>query len=96
MKPVSFAGTDITVEAGVVAGALALTEVELRDRMHAGQIVTRCERGEGEDAGRWRLSFVDGGRVLRLTVDGTGGLVSRSLIDYGDRPPPSAPRVPGA
>lgn len=96
MNPVTFAGADITVEAALVAGALALTEDELRERMRAGRIVTRCERGEGEDAGRWRLSFVDGGRILRLTVDGTGGLVSRSLIDYGDRTPPPAPRVPGA
>jgi hypothetical protein len=92
MTAVSFAGADITVEAALVAEALSLTEDDLRERMRAGRIVTRCERGEGEDAGRWRLSFVDGHRILRLTVEDSGAILGRSLVDYGDREVPGGVR----
>ena len=48
---------DFTVAASVVAAALDLPEPQLRDEMAAGNVVSTVERGEGEDAGRYRLTF---------------------------------------
>ena len=46
---------------------------ELRELMRRGLVTSRVERGEGEDAGRWRLSVRCGNRCWRaiLLADGT-------------------------
>jgi hypothetical protein len=60
-----------------------------------GAITSRCERGIGEDEGRFRLTFFHAGRRLRLVVDADGRILQRSRIDYGDRPLPEVLRRPG-
>ncbi|MDO5705765.1 MAG: DUF6522 family protein [Paracoccus sp. (in: a-proteobacteria)] len=67
-----------TVDAAVPAAAFDLTQDEFRRLMRAGQIATRSERGEGEDAGRWRLTFQHGTRVCRLTVNDSGEILTQS------------------
>ncbi|MDO5614221.1 MAG: DUF6522 family protein [Paracoccus sp. (in: a-proteobacteria)] len=74
-----------TVDAAIPAAAFDLTQQAFRDLMRAGQIATRCERGEGTDAGRWRLVFQYGTRVCRLTVDDSGNILGQSRFD---RPAP--------
>jgi hypothetical protein len=66
------------VEAALLAEAFGLDPATVRERMTAGEITSRFETGSGADEGRFRLSFRHAGRVLRLTVDGTGQILARS------------------
>jgi hypothetical protein len=78
MSEVTVTDGRFEVEAALLAQAFALDPATVRDRMRAGEITTRCETGTGSDAGRFRLSFRHAGRVLRLTVDAAGTILSRS------------------
>lgn len=80
------------VDAALLAEAFGLDPAAVPGLMRAGRITSRCERGEGEDAGRFRLSFFHAGRALRLTVDAQGTILSRALFD---RPPPGGLARPG-
>lgn len=42
----------------------------------AGEITSVCERGEGADAGRYRLTFVHGDKKFRVTIDSTGSILA--------------------
>ena len=59
----------------------------LRDMMRRGLVSSRVERGEGDDAGRWRLSVRCGNRRWQAIVeaDGTVGTQRIEVI-------PSAPK----
>ena len=82
MSAVSIGDDGVTVEAALVAEGFGLTEAKLRSLMRKGAITSRCECGKGEDAGRTRLNFILGNRVLRLTVDAAGELIEPARIDY--------------
>jgi hypothetical protein len=53
--------------------------------MRKNQITSVCERGEGEHEGQYRLTFLYEGRRAQLTVDETGQVAQRSVIELGDR-----------
>ncbi|NHF74123.1 DUF6522 family protein [Paracoccus xiamenensis] len=74
-------GEDFTVDAKIIAEGLGLPEHAIARAMSTGAITTRFERGEGEDAGRYRLSFFHRGHTLRLTVDEAGNILSRARFD---------------
>ena len=40
------------------------------------QVTVLCERGTGDDAGRWRASFYHEGRRVRLVVDAEGNVLA--------------------
>nr|WP_306268633.1 DUF6522 family protein [Pararhizobium sp. IMCC3301] len=82
MSAISISGAEITVDAVLVAEGFDMSEEKLRTLMRAGTITSRCETGEGEDAGRTRLNFLYGNRVLRLTVDAEGNLIEPAQIHY--------------
>jgi hypothetical protein len=42
-------------------------------------------RGINDDEGRLRLSFFYGNRRNRLSVDGSGRILQRSFVDFGER-----------
>lgn len=48
---------DVTVDASFVAERLGLSENALRQAMRAGRVTAAVEHGEGDDAGRVRVSF---------------------------------------
>ena len=48
---------DFTVDSALVAASLQLSEPQLREEMQAGNVLSTVERGEGEDAARYRLTF---------------------------------------
>lgn len=48
--------------------------------MREGQITRRFERGEGEDLGRFRVTFLYGGVTLRLTISADGTVIRQSRI----------------
>lgn len=81
MTDVTRKGDDFTVEAKVIAEGLGLPEHAIARGLSNGAITTRNERGEGEDAGRFRLSFFHKNKVLRLTVDETGKILTRARFE---------------
>ena len=80
------------IEAGRLAALLGLPAEQVRAELQDGRIVTRVERGEGEDAGTWRLSFLRGADRARLVVDDAGRELRCSRISV---PPPPAARTAG-
>lgn len=68
---------DIEVDAALVASALGLAPAEFQALMRDGRIRTLCERGIGEDAGRYRLSFYYLKRRFRLITDAQGNVLGR-------------------
>ncbi|TKW67381.1 MAG: hypothetical protein DI616_06970 [Paracoccus denitrificans] len=78
MADVTRKGEEFTVDAGIIADGLGLPEHAIARAMSTGAITTRTERGEGEDEGRFRLSFFHRDKVLRLTVDAKGNILSRA------------------
>ena len=77
MTQVEFSETGPVVDVSLIANAFDLDSVETQNLMRAEKITSRCERGGGKDAGRWRLTFWYAQRVLRLTVDENGAILSQ-------------------
>lgn len=70
-----------TIDAEVLARAFDLPVEEFRRLMRAGEIANHVERGEGADAGRWRLVFRHGTRTCRLTMDDKGNILGQARFD---------------
>lgn len=77
MIQVELSDTGPVVDVCLIANAFDLDPVEIQNLMRAEKITSRCERGVGKDAGRWRLTFWYAQRVLRLTVDENGAILSQ-------------------
>ena len=88
-KPVTVTADGFEVDAAIIALAFGLDPTDLRERMRAGDVVSLCERGEGTDAGRFRLTFRHAGQVLRMTLDSEGRLLKRSTFDKPARSGPT-------
>jgi hypothetical protein len=84
----------ILVEAAIIAEGLGLAASRMPALIRSGEVTSICERGVGEDQGRYRLTFFHAGKRLRLVVDSEGRLIRRSTIDFGDRPLPPRLRRP--
>ena len=69
------------VEADLLGEEFDLPPEEIAERMRDGRITSRCEKGEGADAGRWRLTFFHAGRALRLTLGADFQILSRASFD---------------
>ncbi|NNU79938.1 hypothetical protein HMH01_05745 [Halovulum dunhuangense] len=81
MSGIERQGDGFVVDATLLAEAFGLKASEVRTRMRDGRIVSRCETGMDQDAGRWRLSFYHEGRACRFTVDEAGTILKRSTFD---------------
>jgi len=68
-------GAAIEVDGARVANGLDLDVAVFRRLMADRQVTVLCERGTGEDAGRWRASFYHGERRVRLVVDAEGNVL---------------------
>lgn len=75
-----------TIDARDLGRLLELEPEEVRALMQDGEITTRFERGEGEDAGRFRLTFTHGGRRVRLVVAVDGEVLHQTRTT--STPPP--------
>ncbi len=80
MSAVRVTASGFEVDAEILAAAFALDPAAVQDRLRSRAITSQCETGLGEDAGRFRLSFRHAGRVLRLTVDAEGRILSRAAF----------------
>lgn len=78
MAEVERNGNGFVVSAVVLQEAFGLSEAEVKQGMHDGTLMSRCEVGQNEDEGRWRLVFRHGHLVFRLTVDADGFVLSRA------------------
>ena len=77
MIQVELSDTGPVVDVSLIANAFDLDSVETQNLMRAEKITSRCERGGGKDAGRWRLTFWYAQRALRLTVNENGAILSQ-------------------
>ena len=68
-----------TLDAARLASRFGWSEPELRNLMRRGLVTSRVERGEGEDAGRWRLSVRCGNRCWRAIILADGTMVDEQL-----------------
>jgi hypothetical protein len=71
-------GEGFTIEAADLGRLLEVEPDAMQGLMRAGAITSRFERGEGADAGRFRLTFTHGGRRVRLIVNHDGAVLQRS------------------
>ena len=75
-----------TAEGGFVIDAedlgplLGVEPPRVPELMREGRITCRSERGEGEDEGRFRLTFRHGRTTLRLVVQAAGTVIGPRRI----------------
>lgn len=72
-----------TIDAVDLGSLFGIPAEEVRRRMRDGSITTRVEEGEGEDSGRFRLSFNGPGRRVQLIVDDRGEVLRRTRTARG-------------
>lgn len=77
------------IEASVIAAGFDIETGRVPVLLRSGEITSTSEQGIGEDAGFHRLTFYYRNRRFRLIIDGTGQIVRRSSVDFGElgRPP---------
>ena len=81
-----------TVDAETIAQGLGIRAIDVPPLMRAGEITSRCEVGQGEDAGLTRLTFFLRGSRFRIVIGAGGRVVWRSTIDFGQRGLPASLR----
>jgi hypothetical protein len=82
MSQITFSGQMIEIDAALVAKGLHMDPGDLRDAMQQGHVTRKVEKGEGEDAGRFRVTFYSPTRRLRLLFDAQGVILQTSSADY--------------
>lgn len=92
MMQVEFANGDILIDAGLLGGLLGVTAAEVPTLLRTRAITSICEQGIDAHQGEYRLSFFYKNRRARLSVDGKGCILRRSIVDFGERPAPRALR----
>lgn len=74
-----------TVDAQDLVEVLGLTLAEVQSKMRAQEITTRFETGEGDDAGRMRLTFFYETKKVRLTCSNDGTVLKTLRTNTGGR-----------
>ncbi|WP_289041717.1 DUF6522 family protein [uncultured Aliiroseovarius sp.] len=82
MAQIELANDQVRIDADIVAKAFRIDPRDLQDRMREGTITSRFEQGEGEDAGKVRLTFFSEDRKVRITADEGGNVLNCSAIPY--------------
>lgn len=80
MTSVERRAEDFVIDAALLTDAFGLSQEEIKARMRAGIITSRCEAGVDADAGRWRLTFHHGDRACRFIVDDGGNILKRATF----------------
>ena len=79
----------ILVDATLLGELLDVLPGDVPALMRDHAITSVCERGIDTE-GEFRLSFFYRNRRARLSVDGSGQVLRRSIVNFGDRPLPKA------
>jgi hypothetical protein len=80
----------VLVDATLLGELLDVLPSDVPALMREHAITSVCERGIDTHKGEFRLSFFYRNRRARLSVDGSGQVLRRSIIDFGDRSLPTA------
>lgn len=72
-------GGDFEIDSAIVARSMKLPVAHFMAEMRRGNVHGLVEKGEGEDEGRYRLSFRYRGRALQMIVGSDGRLVDEAL-----------------
>jgi hypothetical protein len=91
MEPITFTEQAIEIDAALVARGLRMDPEALRVALREGRVTRTIEKGEGEDLGRYRVTFYAPTRRLRLLFTAQGVILQTSSADYSRRPRPPAP-----
>ena len=67
----------VEIDGACIARGLGLDVTAFRQLMADRKIALLCERGTGEDSGRWRVTFYHRERRLRLVVDAQGNVLTQ-------------------
>jgi hypothetical protein len=70
----------VSLDVADIAGDLGLESEQVLEQLRTGRLAALCEQGIGEDAGRFRLTFVHQTRRLWLIVDQAGRILQRSTV----------------
>ncbi|RIK83455.1 MAG: hypothetical protein DCC69_14165 [Hyphomicrobiales bacterium] len=81
MKLERDADGDYVLDPALLTQRLSVPEDELRHLMRLGQVTSVVEAGEGDDAGRQRLSVRCGDMVWRAVVDAQLNVLSEESFD---------------
>lgn len=76
-------GDQPVIDARDLGKLLDLDPADVQAKMRAGDITSRYEIGEGDDAGRFRLTFLFGDRRVRLTCAEGGEVISTIRVKQG-------------
>lgn len=80
----------ILVDAALLGELLDVLPGDVPSLMREHAITSVCERGIATHGGELRLSFFYRNRRARLSVDGSGQVLRRSIVNFGDMPLPKA------
>jgi hypothetical protein len=80
----------VLVDATLLGELLDVLPVNVPALMREHAITSVCERGIDTHEGEFRLSFFYRNRRARLSVDGSGQVLRRSIVNFGDRSLPRA------
>ena len=86
MSQIRFTDQMIEIDATLIAKGLRMDPEALREAMQKGQVTRTVEKGEGEDAGRFRVTFYSPTCRLRLLFNAEGTLLQTSSADYSRKP----------
>ena len=82
---IEIADGDILIDATLLSELLDIIPADIPSLMRAHAITSVCERGIDAHQGQFRLSFFYRSRRARLSVDTSGHVLGRSVIDFGQR-----------
>lgn len=80
-------GNGFQVDAAFLGPLLGVPARDVQQLMREGRITSLCEKGQGSDSGRYRLTFRHGTTRLRLTVSDQGEVLTRTRTTGPDNPP---------
>jgi Family of unknown function (DUF6522) len=94
-RDIEVSDSTFVVDAAHLGELLGIPASRVPIFMREGEITSACECGVDENEGEFRLTFFYRNRRARLSMDPTGRIIRRSVIDFGDRPIPDALHRPG-
>lgn len=79
---------EFCIDAALLGSLFGVAPEQIPPLMRDNRLTSVCERGIGDDDGTYRLNFFYGSRRVRLSVDASGAVLRRSIVDFGDQPLP--------
>lgn len=67
-----------TIDANDLGPLLGISPAKVPEKMRTAEITSLSEEGEGEDAGRTRLTFWYAGKRVRIVCDADGNVIKTS------------------